>query len=53
MQKFEIGSKVKEVPKGYERVEAQKELEQKMLIKGKENFYKNINKAKALFSSLN
>jgi|TARA_B100001964_G_scaffold146318_1_gene161121 DNA-directed RNA polymerase len=48
MQKFEIGSKVKEVPKGYERVEAQKELEQKMLIKGKENFYKNINKAKAL-----
>ena len=39
MQKFEIGSKVKEVPKGYERVEAQKELEQKMLIKGKENFF--------------
>ena len=31
MHKFEIGSKVKTVAKGYERVEAQKELEQKKI----------------------
>ena len=47
MEKFEIGSKVKTVAKGYERVEAQKELEQKMLIKGKELFYRNIKKSTA------
>nr|ANO58088.1 RNA polymerase [uncultured Alphaproteobacteria bacterium] len=48
MQKlFEIGSKVKSVARGYEKVEAEKKLEQDMVRRGVYRFHKNINKSKA------
>ncbi len=47
MNKIEIGSKVKTATKGYERLEEEKQLEQKMLQNGIDRFHKNIGKAKA------
>ncbi len=44
---IEIGSKVKSVAKGYERVEAEKKLEQDMVRRGVYRVHKNIRKAKA------
>ena len=44
---IEVGSKVKTRTRGYETVEAERKLEQKMLQRGKERFHKNIRKAKA------
>ena len=44
---FEIGSKVKSVARGYEKVEAEKKLEQDMVRRGVYRFHKNINKSKA------
>jgi len=44
---IEIGSKVKTVARGYEKVEAERELEQKMLQRGKDRFHKNILKSKS------
>ena len=44
---IEIGSKVKSVARGYEKVEAEKELEQKMLQRGKDRFHKNILKSQS------
>ena len=48
MQKLlEIGSKVKSVARGYEKVEAERELEQKMLQRGKDRFHRNVMKSKS------
>jgi DNA-directed RNA polymerase len=48
MQKLlEIGSKVKNVAKGYEKVEAEKKLEQQMIKSGIERFHRNIRKSKS------
>ena len=47
MQKIEIGSKVKTATKGYERLEEEKQLEQKMLQNGIDRFHKQINKSKS------
>ena len=44
---IEIGSKVKEVAKGYEKVEAEKKLELDMVRRGVRRFHKNIEKSKA------
>ena len=44
---FEIGSEVKDVAKGYEQVEAEKQLEQKMIEDGVKRFHKNIQKSQA------
>ena len=44
---FEIGSEVKDVAKGYEQVEAEKQLEQKMIEDGIKRFHKNIQKSQA------
>ena len=42
MENIIIGSKVKEVKQGYERVEQEKKNEQKMLIDGRNRFHKEI-----------
>ena len=47
MENIIIGSKVKEVKKGYERIEQEKKNEQKMLIDGRNRFHKEINTSKA------
>ena len=47
MEKLEIGSKVKTVAKGYEKVEAEKKLEQQMIKSGIERFHRNIRKSKS------
>ena len=48
MQKLiEIGSGVKEVAKGYEKVEAEKKLEQQMIKDGIDRFHRNIKKSKS------
>ena len=48
MQKLiEIGSKVKSVAKGYEKVEVEKKLEQQMIKSGIERFHRNIRKSKS------
>ena len=44
---LEIGSKVKSVARGYEKVEAERKLEQKMLQRGKDRFHKNILKSQS------
>ena len=44
---IEIGSKVKSVARGYEKVEAERVLEQKMLQRGKDRFHKNVLKSKS------
>ena len=44
---LEIGSKVKSVARGYEKVEAEKKLEQDMVRRGVRRFHKNIEKSKA------
>ena len=44
---LEIGSKVKTVAKGYEKVEAEKKLEEDMARRGVHRFHKNIKKSKA------
>ena len=44
---IEIGSKVKSVTRGYEKVEAERVLEQKMLQRGKDRFHKNVLKSKS------
>ena len=44
---IEIGSKVKAVTRGYEKVEAERVLEQKMLQRGKDRFHKNVLKSKS------
>ncbi len=47
MEKLEIGSKVKTVAKGYEKVEAEKKLEQQMIKDGIDRFHRNIRKSKS------
>ena len=47
MENVIIGSKVKEVKKGYERVEQEKKNEQQMLVNGRNRFHKEINTSKA------
>ena len=44
---IQIGSKVKSVARGYEKVEAERKLEQKMLQRGKDRFHKNILKSQS------
>jgi len=52
MEKLIIGSEVKLVKTGYERVEAERELELKMVRRGVRRFNKNVNKSKALRNEL-
>ena len=44
---LEVGSKVKSVARGYEKVEAEKKLEEDMVRRGVHRFHKNIKKSKA------
>ena len=49
---LEIGSKVKTIAKGYEKVEAEKKLEEDMVRRGVHRFHKNIKKSKAKMDKL-
>ena len=48
MDRLEVGSKVKTITRGGERVKAERELELKMVRRGVHRFNKNINKSKSL-----